>query len=99
MLLDAKRFEDFPPVDKLGNPVRTRAGRILGEDKILIEARAQVQAFRNNAPIEWHVATQEKADMVKDILRRANLLRETGGSGIKIIVRDDVTKLLKAEGK
>ena len=59
VLLDAKEFNDFPKIYK---------GRIIGEEKILAEARRQVNSNRNGTKIEWDMADQANAQIVRDLL-------------------------------
>jgi hypothetical protein len=60
VLLDGKRFERFPLISS--------KGQLIGEANVLEEARRQVNAFRNGTRIEWHVATEEKAKVIRRLL-------------------------------
>jgi hypothetical protein len=62
VLLYAKRFDGFP--------------RGPSAEEVLSEARLQVRAFRNDTPIEWHVATKDKADLIEALLQTDLELRE-----------------------
>jgi hypothetical protein len=61
-LLDAKRYEKWPPLDKE-----------FGKKAILDEAQRQIKAYRNGTPIEWHVASEEKAKMIEEIFDDAGI--------------------------